>query len=201
MTLVRRIARPLLAAPFIVKGIDTFLSPEDEVEAHPDVFAEIDRKLDENGAPFDARTLLKVCGGVAAGAGVLFALNRAPRLAALLLLGTTTVGYAQLRPVWTLDGEEREAAIKDLVVQGGLLGGMMLATVDTAGKPSLGWRAGRLVESARKSAESAQKQTGKSLEHRAVAAGRATRKARKRAHRLADAAQKDLRKKKRARQA
>lgn len=195
MSLVRRIARPLLAAPFIVKGIDTFLSPGDEIEAHPDVFAQLDRSLDENGAPFDSRTLLKVCGGVAAGAGVLFALNKAPRFAALLLLGTTTVGYAQLRPIWKLDGAEREDAVKDLLIQGGLLGGMLLATVDTDGKPSLGWRTNRLVEKGKKNAAKAQQQAGRTIESRTKDAGKAARSVQKKSKRRADALQKDLKKK------
>lgn len=195
MSLVRRIARPLLAAPFIVKGVDTFLSPGDEIAAHPDLFARLDRSLDENGSPADARTLLKICGGVAAGAGVLFALNKAPRLAALLLVGTTTVGYAQLRPVWKLEGHQREEAVKDLLVQGGLIGGMLLATVDTDGKPSLGWRADRLVEKGRKKAEKAQNQAGRALEKGGKDVSQKAQKSRKQAKRRADSLQKDVAKK------
>lgn len=202
MSLVRRIARPLLASPFIVKGVDTFLSPGDEIEAHPDLSARLDRTLDENGSPVDARTLLKICGGVAAGAGVLFALNKAPRLSALLLLGTTTVGYAQLRPIWRLEGHERVDAVKDLLVQGGLIGGMLLATVDTDGKPSLAWRAERLVAKGRKKAEKAQNQAGRALEKggknaskKAQDASKKAQASRKQARRRARTLQKDVAKK------
>src|SRR5699024_4511951 len=96
MSLVRRIARPLLAAPFVVEGVCTALHPEREIDVYPQAFDAADSAIAKSSAPgfLDVRTIVRSTGAIAAGAGVLYATNRCPRAAAVTLLATTSVGWA-----------------------------------------------------------------------------------------------------------
>lgn len=172
MSLVRRIARPLLAAPFVLEGVRTALHPEREIDVYPQAFEAVDSKLSRSSAPsfLDVRTILRASGVVAAGAGVLYATDRCPRAAAAALLMTTTVGWAGRRKVWELRGEELTEEIQSLLKDAGLLGGVLLAVVDHDGRPSLGYRANRFIERSQKSAAAKQRALEKkagSLEKRA----------------------------------
>lgn len=163
MALVRRIARPLLAAPFVVEGVRTVLRPEREIDVCPEAFESVDSTLAKSSAPdfVDARTILRASGAVAAGAGLLYAANRCPRAAAATLLLTTSVGWAGRKKVWELRGEERAQEIRSIVTDAGLLGGVLLAVVDHDGKPSLGYKANEFVERSQKKAAAKQRELEK----------------------------------------
>lgn len=158
MALVRRIARPLLAAPFVFEGVRTALRPEREIDVYPQAFDAVDSALSKSSAPgfVDSRAVVRAAGVVAAGAGVLYATNRAPRAAAAALLVTTSVGWAGRKKVWELRGEELVAEVQSILTDAGLLGGVLLAVVDHDGRPSLGYRANKFV--ARSQKKAAQKQ-------------------------------------------
>ena len=72
MALVRRIARPLLAAPFVFEGVRTALRPERDIDVYPQAFDAADSALAKTSAPsfVDSRNILRISGAVAAGAGV-----------------------------------------------------------------------------------------------------------------------------------
>ncbi|WP_347041765.1 hypothetical protein [Brachybacterium nesterenkovii] len=164
MSLIRSIARPLLAAPFILEGIRTVKTPEREIDVAPAAFAKVDEKLAASSAPgmIDSRTIVRAAGAVAAGAGVMYATNRAPRAAAVLLLATTSIGFANRRKIWELRGEERMNEIQAILTDAGLLGGVLLAIVDTDGSPSVGYRVNKLVERGQKSAAKKQRELERS---------------------------------------
>lgn len=166
MALVRRIARPLLAAPFVVEGVRTVLRPEREIDVYPEAFEAVDSTLSKSSAPgfLDARTIIRASGAVAAGAGVLYATNRYPRAAAATLLLTTSVGWAGRKKVWELRGEERAQEIRAILTDAGLLGGMLLAVVDHDGKPSLRYQANQFVERSQKKAAAKQRELEKKSE-------------------------------------
>lgn len=188
MSLIRSIARPLLAAPFILEGARTVVSPDREISVAPSAFARVDEKLAASSAPsmVDSRTIVRAAGAVAAGAGLLYATNRAPRLSAALLLATTSVGFANRRKIWELRGEERMDEIQAILSDAGLLGGVLLAVVDTDGSPSVGYRVNKLVERGQRATAAKQreiekaasklggssKKTGAKLEKRLGKAGR-----------------------------
>ncbi|WP_341855692.1 hypothetical protein [Brachybacterium sp. GPGPB12] len=154
MALVRRIARPLLAAPFVFEGVRTALRPEREIDVYPQAFDAVDSALSKSSAPsfVDSRAVVRAAGVVAAGAGVLYATNRAPRAAAAALLVTTSVGWAGRKKVWESRGEELVAEVQSILTDAGLLGGVLLAVVDHDGRPSLGYRANKFVERDQKKA-------------------------------------------------
>ncbi|WP_193104112.1 hypothetical protein [Brachybacterium sp. FME24] len=163
MALVRRIARPLLAAPFVVEGVRTALRPEREIDVYPQAFEAVDSTLSKSSAPsfVDARTIIRATGVIAAGAGVLYAANRCPRAAAAALLMTTSVGWVGRKKVWELRGEERTQEIQAILTDAGLLGGVLLAVVDHDGRPSLGYQMNQFVERSQKKAAAKQRELEK----------------------------------------
>ncbi|MDN5898894.1 MAG: hypothetical protein L0H74_02375 [Brachybacterium sp.] len=163
MSLVRRIARPLLAAPFVFQGVRTALHPEREIDVYPQAFDAADSAISKTSAPgfLDVRTVIRATGAVAAGAGVLYATNRCPRAAAATLLVTTSIGWAGRKKVWELRGEELTQEVQSILTDAGLLGGVLLAVVDHDGRPSLGYRANKFVERSQKKAAAKQRELEK----------------------------------------
>lgn len=164
MSLIRRAARPLLAAPFVFEGVQVALHPEREIDVAPGAFAKVDEKLSSSPVPgvLDTRTIIRTAGVVAAGAGICYATNRAPRASAALLLVTTSVGIANRKKIWELRGHERNEEIKAILTDAGLLGGVLLAVADTDGNPSVGYRMSKLVERGQKAAEKKRRALDKS---------------------------------------
>lgn len=94
--------------------------------------------------PNDTEQLVKINAGVQVGAGFLLSIGRFPRLAALALGGsivpTTFAGHR----FWEEDDPSTKSKQQVQFLKNvGLLGGLILAAVDTGGAPSLGWRARR----------------------------------------------------------
>ncbi|EME23100.1 DoxX family protein [Rhodococcus triatomae] len=150
--IVRRIARPLLSTVFIAGGIDSLRNPAAKAPAASAVAKQAADKLPASVSekvPSDPETLVRINAAVQVGAGALLAVGKAPRLAALALAGslvpTTVVGHA----FWTVEDPGQRAAQKMQFFKNlSLLGGLLIASVDTEGKPSLGWRGRRAVHHA-----------------------------------------------------
>ena len=155
MTLVRRVARPLLAAIFVVQGLEQLRHPS-ALKAKVAPFAEQVAPL---GLPNDPELLVRANGATMVGAGALLATGRVPRLASLALVGslvpTTYVGpqfWAETDPA--AKRAQRINFLKNL----GLVGGLLLASVDTEGRPGLAYRAGMASDSARRAAKRAKRE-------------------------------------------
>src|SRR3712207_2496261 len=176
--LVRRIARPLLAAPFVYGAISTLRKPQDRVPGARPVVEKIAETADKQlpvEVPRDVEQWVKVDAAVKVAAGSLFALNKFPRPTALVLsasiVPTTLAGHR----FWEHDDPtERFGQISNFLKNSGLLGGLLLAAVRSEGKPSVGYRARR---AAKRAADSTEK-TFEQAQKRAV---KAQRKAEKRA--------------------
>ncbi|MBV7412261.1 DoxX family membrane protein [Dermabacteraceae bacterium TAE3-ERU27] len=161
MSLIRRVARPLIAAPFVFEGVRCFKDPQRSVAAAPKSFAQVEQWLSDAGIPLNAENLVRVTSAVSVAAGALYATNRMPRVAALGLLATTGVGLAGRRKWSELRGEERTQEIQSLLTDLGLLGAVLLATVDREGYPSLGYRVNKAVERGQKAAARKQRELEK----------------------------------------
>lgn len=194
MSLVRRIARPLLAAPFIFQGVRTVMRPEREIDTYPQAFEMVDSTLSQSSLPdaVDARRVLQATGAVAAGAGLLYATDHFPRAAAATLLVTSTVGWAGRKKVWELSGEELKDEVQAILTNAGLLGGVMLAVVDTDGKPSTAYRLHAFVERAQKNAEAKQRELEKKAQSAKKTVAKKTGAGRSDLRKKADTARKDL---------
>jgi putative oxidoreductase len=154
MSLVRSIARPMLASIFVVQGFNKLRNPDSVAARAKPVVDRLTPTLEKftPQVPTDARALVL-------GAGVMLATGTFPRTASLVLamslLPSTAVGH----PFWE-SGDPAEKAnqrvhfLKNI----GLAGGLLVASVDTEGRPGLGWRARRAAVDARRVARTAKRE-------------------------------------------
>ena len=141
MTVSRRVARPLLASMFVMGGVDSLMNPEPKVPRAQDIGPKLAQPL---GLPDDPETLVKINGAVQVGAGALLAIGKLPRLASLALAAslvpTTLAGHR----FWEETDEKARAMQRIQFFKNvSMLGGLLLAAVDTNGRPSVSWRAHR----------------------------------------------------------
>lgn len=155
--ILRRVARPLLASIFIYGGIGALRAAEEHAKvAGPfleDAFSKGAGVIPAS-VPRDPVTLVKIDAGVKIGAGLALATNRVPRLASLLLLGSLAPTTLATHRFWDIkDPAERQQQQVQFVKNLSLAGALLLASADTGGKPSLGWRTRRAAKKAGKRAE------------------------------------------------
>ena len=148
MTISRRVARPLLASMFIAGGADAIQHPDSKAKKAEPVALPLARSLP---LPDDPVALVRINGAVQLAAGILLAVGRVPRLAAAVLAGslvpTTLAGHR----FWDEPDEEARARQRiQFLKNTSMLGGLILAAIDTDGRPSLSWRARRAREEATK---------------------------------------------------
>lgn len=150
--ILRRVARPMLAAIFISGGLNAIRQAEGHAHA-------AEPFLSENVLPVaqalpveaDPVAVVKFDGAVKVAAGTMLALGRFRRVSSLALLTSITATTVAGHPFWekTDQGERAQEQVQFLK-NAGLAGGLMLAMADTEGKPSVGWRAQRAARKARK---------------------------------------------------
>ncbi len=157
--LVRRIARPLMSTIFIAGGIDALRNPAVRAQAATPLIEQGQDALPDSvtsNLPSDPETLVRINGAIQVGGGLLLATGKAPRIASLALAGTliptTYVGHA----FWNETDPAAKAAQRTQFFKNvSLLGGLLIAAVDTEGKPSLAWRGRRAARMASESVQSA----------------------------------------------
>jgi uncharacterized membrane protein YphA (DoxX/SURF4 family) len=151
--LIRRIARPLLSAVFIGQGIETLRNPSVALEATEPTVAAL-RNLPEpygDKVPSNPETAARINAAVQVSGGLLLATGKLPRIASAALAFTVIPGSLAGHQFWSESDPARKAEKRrGLLTDLSLLGGLIIASADTAGKPSLGWRgrqaAGRISE-------------------------------------------------------
>lgn len=138
----RSLSRALLAAPFIVGGINALKAPAKVAPAAEDVGVPIAERV---GLPTDPETLVKLNAGVQVGAGALLALGLFPRAASLALAAslvpTTLAGHR----FWEAEGAARREQLIHFAKNAGMLGGLLAAALDTGGRPSVFWQGRRVA--------------------------------------------------------
>lgn len=157
MTVTRLIARPMLASMFVVGGVNALknastLGPAAQPAA--DKYVPLAQKaVPQAPIPTDATTLVRINAVAQITAAAALATGRAPRLASAVLAAslvpTTVAGHR----FWeesdpATRSNERVHFFKNVSMMGGLL----LAGVDTEGKPGLAWRARRAASDAKREA-------------------------------------------------
>lgn len=142
MSISRRLARPMLASIFVVGGADAVRDPDPKVKRAEAVTRPLAEKVPVLDR--DTRDLVRLNGMVQVGAGLLLAVGRFRRLAALALIGSVIpTTYAGHRFWEEVDDATRTQQLLQLCKNLGLTGGLILAAMDTDGAPSLSWRARR----------------------------------------------------------
>ena len=144
--LIRRVARPMLSAAFIGRGVDALRSPKPAADAARPTLEGLSKLPDPVGTnvPSNAETVARVNAAVQIGGGLLLASGKLPRLASAALALSVVPGSLGGHMFWNESdpqrkADERRAFLTDV----SLIGGLIIAAVDTEGKPSLGWRGRR----------------------------------------------------------
>jgi putative oxidoreductase len=170
--ILRRFARPMLAAVFVSGGIQTLRNPKPPIEAvEPMIDKAVGQMRDRlpDQVPTDAESLVKLDAMIKIGAGLALAFNRFPRLASFLLAGTLVPTTVATHRFWEHeDPLERSEQQTHFLKNIGLLGGLLIASADTHGKPSLNWHA---RHAARVASGKLDRTTGKVQGHVQHAAG------------------------------
>lgn len=133
----------MLSAVFIGQGIETLRKPQTSADAAESAVAAL-RTLPEpvgSKVPSDPETAARINAAVQVGGGLLLATGRYPRIASAALACTVIPGSLGAHLFWNetdpqLKAEKRRNFLTDL----SLLGGLIIASADTEGRPSLGWR-------------------------------------------------------------
>lgn len=146
MTLVRRVARPLLAAMFVAGGLEQFKHPGTTARTAAPLLEKVGPRM---GLPDDPELLVRANGMAMVGAGSLLALGHLPRLASSVLAASLVPTTIAAHAFWNeqdpaVRAQQKVQFMKNL----GLLGGLLLAAVDTEGKPGLAYRAHLASDSA-----------------------------------------------------
>jgi uncharacterized membrane protein YphA (DoxX/SURF4 family) len=152
--LLRRIARPMFASWFVLEGIDVLRHPAPHAELARAGLDPVLNRIPATSrcsgcrAPSTRKVLLLVQVHAAAivGAGILLAIGKAPRTAALALAVLTLPSAAVNLPTPALaraDAATPSERRQRLVQKVALAGGALLAGIDYEGRPGVTWRLSR----------------------------------------------------------
>ncbi|HEU4361106.1 MAG TPA: DoxX family protein [Mycobacterium sp.] len=150
--LLRTIARPLLSVVFIGQGLESLRNPQAAADAARPTLDGLRRLPTPVTAKVPAdtagvETFARVNAGVQVGAGALLASGKLPRVASAALACTVIPGRVGAHMFWAEDDRDVKARMRrDFLADLSLLGGLMIASADTAGQPSLGWRGRRAAQ-------------------------------------------------------
>ncbi|MFB9360831.1 DoxX family membrane protein [Actinoplanes nipponensis] len=150
---VRTAARAMLGAIFVVSGARIVLDPDSKVTAAKRVTDKVGPLIErvDPRLPSDARNLVRAKAAADVVAGLLLARGRFTRPAAAVLAAglvpTTLAGH----PFWTYPQPERTQHETHFLKNLGLLGGLLLAAVDTQGKPGISYRTSHAVDRSQRS--------------------------------------------------
>ena len=163
MTVVRRIARPMLAAIFVTSGLDALLHPAERAKVAAPLVSKLSGPLN---LPDDPEMMVRANGATMVAAGTMLALGTFPRVAALTLAGTLVPTTYTAHAFWTIQDPAVRAQQKAHFLKNiGLLGGVLLASVDTAGKPGLAYRTRYARSAARRQAALTRREARHATQH------------------------------------
>jgi putative oxidoreductase len=152
MTVLRALARPMMASIFVVQGFDTLRHPEKVAPRAEPVVRPLAERFPA-AVPAKTEDAVRLNGAVQMAAGTLLALGRFPRLSALVLAATLVPTTAAGHRFWEAEDDADQAQqrvhfLKNL----SMFGGLLIAAADTSGQPSLAWRTRHGARTARREA-------------------------------------------------
>ena len=158
MTLTRLIARPMLASMFVAGGVHALKNAEARaIRAKPVIDTVVPMvQMVAPGAPIptDPKTLVRINAGVQVLTGLALATGRAPRLSAFTLAATLVPTTLASHRFWEeSDPDSKSNQRVHFFKNVSMMGGLLLAGVDTEGKPGLAWRAKHGVSDVRREAK------------------------------------------------
>lgn len=160
MTLIRLIARPLLASGFVLGGVNALKNSEKLAPTAEPVTEKLvpmaQKAVPQVSLPSDPQTWVRINAVTQIVAAAALATGKAPRVSSAVLAAsvvpTTLAGHA----FWDQDTDEAKKAQRIQFAKNlSILGGLLLASVDTDGKPGVAWRAQRAAKDVRREAKRA----------------------------------------------
>src|ERR1700744_1282512 len=138
MALLRPVARPMLASIFIIQGLDSLLHPDTNAPAAEKVVRPLAERVP--AVPDNVEQAVRLNGAVQLVAGSLLAIGKFPRLSAAALAATLIPTTAAGHRFWeSNDKQERAQQKVHFLKNVTMLGGLLIAAGDTAGKPPIAW--------------------------------------------------------------
>ncbi|HEX6878546.1 MAG TPA: DoxX family protein [Nocardioidaceae bacterium] len=158
MTVTRLLARPMIASMFVVGGVNALKNTEMAAQrAKPvtDTVIPLAQKLAPNAPiPTDPKTLVRANAAVQLAAGLALATGRMPRLSALTLAASLVPTTAAGHRFWEESDPDRKSNQRIHFFKNvSMLGGLLIAGVDTEGRPGLAWRAKHAATDVRREAK------------------------------------------------
>lgn len=170
MSIVRRIARPLLATGYVASGVESFRNSSSAAQHLSPVISAAGKAVPQLRPALQNQAV--VAQGLAAaqvGSAVLFGLGRLPRVSACVLVATTALNaYADYSAAQADTAEQKAARRNTALKDSSLVGAVLLAAVDTEGSPSLLWRAEHIADDVRKNASKLGRKTQKQAAKKAL---------------------------------
>lgn len=169
MSLVRLIARPLLATGFVAVGVERLRNVDQTAEQLAPTLSRIGSAVPAAAAATSNPALVaRVAGYTQVGAASLLGMGKFTRIASLLLAGTAALNsVVEYRNAEASTAAERKERRNQLLKNLSLIGGVLLSAVDTNGRPGLAWRANHLASDTgrkgRAAAKAVRKTTGKQI--------------------------------------
>jgi putative oxidoreductase len=162
MTVTRLLARPMLASMFVAGGVNALKNTEmaaNRAKPVTDTMVPWAQKIAPNAPiPTDPKTLVRVNAATQILAALALATGRAPRLSAFTLAATLVPTTAAGHRFWEETDPETKANQRTHFFKNvSMLGGLMIAAVDTEGRPGLAWRAKRAAKDVRREAKHVRK--------------------------------------------
>jgi uncharacterized membrane protein YphA (DoxX/SURF4 family) len=149
----------MIAAMFVIQGFDAFRHPAPLAKRSSPL---LDKVIPALGLPDDKELLVRANGLTQMLGGIMLATGFLPRLGATAiaasLVPTTLAGH----PFWKEeDPQQRKTQRIQFLKNMAMMGGVLLAAVDTAGKPGLAWRAQNIANRSQREAKRALKTTAR----------------------------------------
>src|SRR3954464_6175271 len=144
MTVSRLIARPMLASIFVVGAVNALRNSAGAATRAEPVTTPLVPLAKRAGIPLpeDPETLVRINAGVQRGAGLALATGRAPRLSSAVLAATLVPTTVAGHRFWEVsDPTQRTQQRLHFFKNVSLLGGLIIASGDTEGRPGVAWRA------------------------------------------------------------
>ena len=148
MTLLRAAYRTMLASYFISSGVKAVRNPAPLAPLAEPVAGKLVPFVKKYApdevagfVPEDPKTLVRLNGALQIAGGLALATGKGRRVGALLLAGSLVPSTLAKYPFWSQSGEEAAASRSHFAKNVSLLGGVLLASRDTEGKPGIAWRA------------------------------------------------------------
>lgn len=188
MQLLRAAARAMLASFYVVNGVNAIRKPDEFVPAAEPITRYVvpaaQRVVPPAAAhyiPEDTAALVRITGAAQLAGGLMLATGLFRRFGAAVLTASMVPHVVAANPLAAAPAE-RPRAFSLFVRNIALLGGVLLATQDTEGKPGLAWR----LEDKRKdlsvSAEKAGKKVAKTSRKMQRQAKKAAKKVQEQLH-------------------